>query len=517
MRNKSFLSGAFVLGVAGVVCKVLGAFYRVPLANILGEVGMGVYQLIYPIYAFSIVFVTSGLTNAIAYLVSANKKNYSKRSLKRFFYAGLIASSIFCLLITLLFLIFNKQLAGLLGNQNAYLGLIIAGVSAGLSGVVCSIRGWFQGLENMTPTAVSQVVEQVLKVGVGIWLAIKLSASGVVYSVAGAFAGVLAGELFASLYLVIRLIARKKTRKYTKTESELKFSQAFSLLFRKWFAFGLAGLVIPLMVALDSFLVVNLLQRAGFGVENSTAMFGILSGMVNSLINFPIVLAVALSTAVIPSITSSFKQNKMSVVQDKANLSIKLVLILCLPCAVGFMLIADNILAVFYPTLTPVMHGVATRLLLISAVNVVYLGLLQITTSILQSLGHQIIPVISAVVGCFFKFALTLILVPNPSVNIYGSAIAGVFGYLVPTLINIIALKREIKVGLGAKFGLVQLLALGLMTVSTWVTNMVLSRSLSPIFVIFMCVFVACVSYFAVLNAFKQIKLDLSRRKRLTS
>ena len=187
MKDKSFLKGAFVLAIGGIICKVLGAFYRVPLASILGDVGMGVYQLIYPVYAFSIVFVTSGLTGALTYVVSRNKKTYNYKNLKKFFWSSLLFSGIICLFVGLSFVLLSNYLAGLLGNVDAGLGFVVAGVSATLAGVISTFRGWFQGFEDMVPTAISQVLEQVLKVGLGIWLAVRLMPFGVSYAVSGAF------------------------------------------------------------------------------------------------------------------------------------------------------------------------------------------------------------------------------------------------------------------------------------------------------------------------------------------
>ena len=516
MKDKSFLRGAFVLAVGGIICKVLGAFYRVPLASILGDVGMGVYQLIYPVYAFSIVFVTSGLTGALTYVVSRNRKTYNYKNLKKFFWSALLFSGIICLLVGLSFVLFSNFLARTLGNSDAGLGFVVAGISAALAGFIATFRGWFQGFEDMTPTAISQVLEQVLKVGIGIWLAFRLTSFGVSYAVAGAFLGVLAGEIFASIYLWIHFSVSKKHHiEFSKSRKILGFWEATKKLGTKWFAFGLTGFIIPLTVAIDSFLVVNLLKRAGLGENVSTALFGIQSGMINSLINFPMVLAISLSTSLIPSITFLVKQKKMSEVTEKVNLSIRLVLCFCVPCTLGMMIISQNVLYLFYPKLTPAMHDVAVILLLISAFNVVYLGLLQITASILQALGHIYIPVVSSAFGCVIKIALTLILVPNPSINIYGSALAGAFSYLIPCLINIFALRRDIKINIGLKFSAVLVIASVVMASLTYLVNLFMFSTTGMILTTLVCVLVAVVSYFFIMFGFKVLKIsDLKKVKR---
>lgn len=517
MKNKSFLKGAFVLAIGGIICKVLGAFYRVPLASILGDVGMGVYQLIYPVYAFSIVFVTSGLTGALTYVVSRNKKTYNYKNLKKFFWSALLFSGIICLFVGLSFVLLSNNLAGLLGNVDAGLGFVVAGVSATLAGVISTFRGWFQGFEDMVPTAISQVLEQVLKVGLGIWLAVRLMPFGVSYAVSGAFLGVLAGEVFAAIYLWIGFsVSKKHYIEFSKSRKKLGFWEATKKLGSKWFAFGLTGFIIPLTVAVDSFLVVNLLKRAGFGENVSTALFGIQSGMINSLINFPMILAISLSTSIIPSISFLVKQKKMGEVKDKINQSLRLVLFFSVPCALGMMTISHNILYLFYPKLTPAMHDVAVVLLLISAFNVVYLGLLQITSSILQALGHVYIPIFSTGVGCLFKIALTLILVPNPNINIYGSAIAGVFSYLVPCVINIFALRRDVKINVGAKFAFALVVASVFMAGATFAINSLIFSSSGIILTTFVCLVFAILSYFLMMFGFSDIKMsDLGKTKKV--
>lgn len=517
MKDKSFLKGAFVLAIGGIICKVLGAFYRVPLASILGDVGMGVYQLIYPVYAFSIVFVTSGLAGALTYVVSRNKKTYNYKNLKKFFWSALLFSGILCLFLGLSFVMFSNRLAGLLGNVDAEAGFVVAGVSAVFAGVIATLRGWFQGFEDMTPTAISQVLEQVLKVGVGLWLSVRLLGFGVSYAVAGAFLGVLAGEVFAVIYLGIGFcVNKKKFVEFSTSRRKLGFWQATKLLFSKWFAFGLTGFIIPLTVAVDSFLVVNLLKCAGFGENVSTALFGIQSGMINSLINFPMILAISLSTSIIPSISFLAKQKKMGEVKDKINQSLRLVLFFSVPCALGMMTISHNILYLFYPKLTPAMHDVAVVLLLISAFNVVYLGLLQITSSILQALGHVYIPIFSTGVGCLFKIALTLILVPNPNINIYGSAIAGVFSYLVPCVINIFALRRDAKINVGAKFAFALVVANVFMAGATFAINSLIFSLSGIILTTFVCLVFAVLSYFLMMFGFSDIKMpELGKTKKV--
>ena len=162
------------------------------------------------------------------------------------------------------------------------------------------------------------------------------------------------------------------------------------------------------------------------------------------------------------------------------------------------------------------MHDVAVVLLLISAFNVVYLGLLQITSSILQALGHVYIPIFSTGVGCLFKIALTLILVPNPNINIYGSAIAGVFSYLVPCVINIFAVRRDVKINVGAKFAFALVVASVFMAGATFAINSLIFSSSGIILTTFVCLVFAILSYFLMMFGFSDIKMsDLGKTKKV--
>lgn len=506
MNNKNFLKGALVLTVGALICKVLGAIYRIPLANILGDEGLGVYQLIYPVYAFSIVYVTSGITNAIAFLVSQDKKTYKIREVKKYFYSGLVISSLICLLIAISFVVFSNNIANILGNSQSRLGIIVAGISVLFSGLISSYRGLYQGFEDMTPTAISQILEQIFKVGFGIWFTILFVKNGSSMAVMGAFLGVLVGEIVASIYfLFFQMFNKNRYPEISKSNKKIKFFDATRAVLKKSLGFGITGLIIPLTVAVDSFLVVNLLNKSGLNSNVSTALFGVMSGMVNSLINFPMILAVALSTSIIPTISFLVKRKQKRAVEDKVNTAIKLVLYLSFPCAIGLMIVANNVISIFYPTLDFAMKNVAVRLLLISSFNIIYLGLLQITSSILQALGRNYLPVINSFLGCLLKILITIVLVPISSINIYGSAIAGVVAYLLPSVLNIVFLRRIINVNIGAKktFGIV--VAGAIMAGATITINLLLTNRVGNLLSLIICVIVAVLIYFSITLAFGTI------------
>ena len=496
MKSKNFLRGALILSFGGVVCKVLGAIYRVPLANILGEVGMGVYQLVYPIYAFAIVFVNGGITSSLSFLVAKNKDKLDYASLKKFFWASLILSTAYSIVVGLGLVIFSSRIANLLGNFSAGKGLLFSGISILFCGIISSVRGWFQGFENMTPTAISQVVEQLFKVGIGIWLAVILLKYGVEWAVAGAFLGVLAGEIVASLYLVIYSLF--KGGKENVGEQRLGFKSAFRQVGSGWIGFGLTGLIVPFTTMLESFMVVNLLKNSGINQDMATALFGIQSGMIGSLINFPMIFAIALSSAIIPSIGYLLSSDRNEAT-NKINLTLKLVVCLTLPCVVGMMVISPNIISLFYPTLKADMASVAVVLLLVSAINILYLGLLQITSAILQAMGKIWLVVLSSLLGSLLKIGIILLLVPNQNINILGAAIAGIVGYFVPCVINLFIIRKHVNVGIGVKNTFVVLGASLIMAVLVLSLKAALSNIAGNLVVTIMCVLTAVISYFVIL------------------
>ncbi|MFA7215442.1 MAG: polysaccharide biosynthesis protein, partial [Bacillota bacterium] len=305
MQKHSLIKGTLILGIAGVIVKVIGAIYRIPLANIITSEGMGYYGSAYPIYGFLIAISTTGLPTAISKLVSEKTAlglpgeayRVFRVSFATLFVVGLVSS-------TALFA-GSKYLVGVLQNPKAYYSMLAVAPALFFVPLMSAFRGYFQGLQNMVPTALSQIFEQLGRVAVGFALAVVLLPRGLEYAAAGASFGASSGAVAGLITIYIIYVIYRKRMMTGLQEVPAHAREPVKSILYRLFAIAipitLGTSVMPLMTLIDLSIVVRRLQFAGFSVEQSNSMYGQLSQMAATLINFPQVITVALAASLVPA------------------------------------------------------------------------------------------------------------------------------------------------------------------------------------------------------------------------
>ena len=163
MKKSSFVLSAVILALGGFFAKAIGALYKIPLTNILGSAGMGLYYLVFPVYSLVITFCSSGINVALSTEVAKCRRNRNRYNEQKLLRVALVLSFCLSLLFTIIILLISKPLANFQGNINAYLGYVAIAPAIILSSIIATLRGYFQGVENMVPTTVSMIVEQIIK------------------------------------------------------------------------------------------------------------------------------------------------------------------------------------------------------------------------------------------------------------------------------------------------------------------------------------------------------------------
>lgn len=420
--KKRIVSGAGVLAIGGIVAKMLGALYRIPLTNVLGAEGMGMYQLVFPVYALFMVLSTLGIPTALSRIIA--EKRVLGEPYKKYFASGMLAlfllGTFFCALVFAL----AKPLANWQGNQSTYIGFVVIAPAIPLVAIISGFRGFFQGQMNMLPTAISNVVEQIVKLAVGIALAVALSKRGVTYAVCGALLGVAVSELVTVVYMFATYLyharkgvcAKEKICKITKEERASMLHIALPI--------AAVSVLMPLTNFFDSVIVVNMLKAHGIQESVATAQYGLASGPVNSLINVPVVAIMSLAVAIVPSVSASKATRDVEGVMLKSRLCVRVAYFVGIPFAFFFMIFAKSIISTIYPTLSQSSLIVATNVLRITAINVVSLSVMQIYFSLLQALDKTKYAVLSLVCAICIKIVLAVFL--TKSIGIYGFAISSV-------------------------------------------------------------------------------------------
>lgn len=434
-RKDSFLKGALILTVAGFVVKALGALYRIPLALLIKDEGMGLYQMAYPIYLILLSISTAGLPTAISKMVSEDVALGRYRNAYRIFLVSLLVLASVGLFLTIILVAGAEMLSvRVYKNPKAYYSIVSIAPAIFFVSVMSCFRGFFQGLQDMVPSAISQVVEQIGRVVAVFILANLLLPHGVEYAAAGAAFGPVAGAIAGLLVLILVYYNRKKYLLDQMSQDLGRVLESFAHIIYRLFYFAipitLGGLISPLMNMADAAIVSGRLQDAGFSVKRATELFGQLTGMAAPLVNLPVVATTALSASLVPAIAESMALNDREMIASRAETGMRLRIIFGLPAAVGMFVLAEPITVLLYKNAEA---GVSLELL---SWGVVFLALTQTTTGILQGIGKTMIPVRNMLVGAVIKVVINYILTGIPSINIKGAALGTVVGYLVPSLLN---------------------------------------------------------------------------------
>lgn len=467
-QQRSFVKGAAILGSIGLVSKVFGAVYTIITTNILQSSGMAPYMAAFPVYTFLLAISSAGLPVAISKMVAERIALHDYRAAHMVFQSALKAMFLIGLFTTIVMMALSGVIENVIKVQ--YMRLTVLGIAPSLFFVslLSAYRGYFQGMMRMTPTAVSQIVEQLVKLGVGILLMYLMMDIGPGYGAMGAILGITVSEVAAFIYLLIL---------YNKRKSEIKASIKSSVrtklrnrIGRKMFYLALPIVVgacaMPLVQVIDSAVITNTLlslkQIFIFGKEivldpaamdGSTAkqivesLFG-LTSYVNPIVNLPAVLSMSLAMSLVPAISASRAEGDELSVSNKSGIGIKLSMLVGLPCAVGLFMLSTPIVHLLYTVKDPMNIGLfplAGSLLAVMGIGVFFLTVLQTMTGILQGLGKTYIPVANLFIGIAVKIVLSIVLIRVPEINIKGAYLSSVACYGVAAILDVAFVIKHAK------------------------------------------------------------------------
>ncbi len=419
-KNK-LLKGALILSIGGFITKVIGAIYRIPLTNILGAEGIGLYQMVFPLYSLLLTISSTGVPNGISKLIAEGKNANAvlKSALCFFVPISFVAS--------LLMALFSYQIASVQGNilaKNCYISIAPSVLAVS---VICCFRGYFQGGCDMKPTAISQILEQIVKLSVGLSLCYFVR-GGVVRLATFATIAVTVSEIVTCVYFII-------LKKVKGGGFSALFSQKcqIPMVLKTVIPIMLCTLILPTTRTIESFYIVNILNKY---TESATSLFGLYSGAVESIVGVPIALCYGVAVTAVPEIAS--KKNKGQNYKSKIVEAIVLTAFSSLIFAIIFFFGAKLVVSVLYKNFSVNETLTTVNLLKLSALSVLLLPIMQTTASILISLGRCNLSIVSCLIATIIKIPLSIILLNIPSINIFGVIISDIVCYLVACFINLV-------------------------------------------------------------------------------
>jgi len=449
-KKVSFVQGAAILGIAGLIVKVIGAAFRIPLANTIGLIGTSYYDTAYPYYSWLLVISSSGLPTAISKMVSERVTLGDYRGAHRVFTTAMQILCCIGLLTSILMFFGSDYIARLhMLPEAAYCFKALAPALFFVA-LMCAYRGYMQGMQQMVPTAISQVVEQVGKLAVGLTLAFMLLDAGPEYAAMGALIGVTVSELLALIYVMLSYRRRwPKIRARLERSVRREAEPVAARLMAIALPITIGASISPLASVVDSALIIRILLKLGYAKETAQTAFSLMRTNVATLTNMPGVLTMALAMSLVPAISAFSAKRDHAGVQDTARLGLKLALIIGLPCAVGLFVLASPILAMLYPNLTEGELTLAVDLMHTSSIGVIFLSLVQSMTGVIQGMGKPNVPVFNLFIGFVLKVASLLALMNIPQINIQGAAVSTVVCYAFAGIADTIYVIRRAKLRLG--------------------------------------------------------------------
>lgn len=441
-KQRSLIGGVSILGLAGLICKVVGVLYRIPLAHIIDPMGIAIYHKVFPAYNLLLTISSAGIPVAISRMVSHYVTREQLGNARRIFRTALYLLCALGLITTLLLMVFSGAVALWQGTEEAAAGYLCIAPSLFFVCAMSAYRGYMQGMRRMMPTAISQLIEQVGKVAIALPLAaLGMQRGGVAWGAAGALMGSTIGEGAALLYMLLQhRHAEKKSDALLQRENEelLTGADIARRLVRVAIPITLGACIVPLAGFIDSVMLTGLMEKAGMAREDALIRYGAYSGPVLTLINVPTALAMAMSTNLVPSIAAGLARGDQAYVAREAGTGLRIAAVIGFPCSIGMSLLAQPLLYLCYRgSYTPAQLDVAAELLTISSLTIVLFTMVQATSGILQGAGRQRIPMYTLLLGVALKIVLNYTLVRIPGVDIHGAPWASLLCYTASMIPNL--------------------------------------------------------------------------------
>lgn len=447
-KRNSLIKNASILMVASIISRIIGLIYRRPLGEVLGSVGLGYYGYASNLYSILLLISSYSIPMAVSKIVSERLALKQYKSAHKVFRGALLYAVVVGGATALITFFFGRFLLPM-NQQNAVPALQVLAPTIFISAILGVFRGYFQAHQNMTPTSVSQIAEQIMNAVVSIAAAMILvnrfapageeAVYGAVGGTLGTGAGVLTGLAFMIfVYMLNRGILRRQ-RARDRHRREETYGDVFRIIFFLMTPIIFTTFINNASTYLDSYLYSSIQGFHGIDGDLISAAYGEFSNYYVPIINIPLAMASASASAMMPEVSGCYAMNRKKEASGQINQTIRLTMFICIPATVGLMVLAHPVMGVLFPSSTEL----AERLLMTGAVYVIFSALATITSSVLQSIGQQKWALINAGISLILNLAvLALLLLLFPGLDIYAVMIANILFSVVICLLNAVSIRK---------------------------------------------------------------------------
>ena len=426
MKN-SIAKNTIVLSGAGILIKFMGVMYKLPIIKLLGQKGLGMYSAIYPVFAIFLVISTSALPLGISRYIS---KNNSDDGMSNAFMTSIIIG----LIASIIIFSFSKIIANVQGNSDYKIIYFLISPTVFVTFIMGALRGYFQGKQDMKTVAISQIIEQFFKILFGLIIAYMLLGYGTIYGVTGLFSGIALSECITTFYLV------KNYKKHQKINIKFNNINVIKIL-KIVLPISIVATLLPLSETITSIIIFPLIKY--FSLDLKVKMFGMTSGIVQSIINVPLIISSSLATVLLPAVSSAKKDYDY---KKDINSCLKVIFTVSVFFSVMFFIFSDEMSYFLTDNLhMDIKKEVLSNLFKFGGITIFYSSMLQILNSVMQGIGLGYKSAICMLSGIIFKIICLIILSQQKNVNLYSIFIAQSMGSGISVLCELLFLKKHIS------------------------------------------------------------------------
>lgn len=447
----NFLVQGSILAAAGILVRFIGLLYRIPMTRILGDAGNGYYSTTFEIYNIGLILSSYGLPLAVSKLVAARRVREQYGDVRRIFQSGLLFGLVSGSLMTGIMLFGADWITTtFFQSPSCALSLRVLSPTILVFSIMGVIRGYFQGQDNMVPTSVSQIIEQIVNAVVSIaasyafmrWFASHDNPGA--YGAAGGTLGTLSGAVAAFIFLLVLLLRYQR-------DNHSALNRPQNIPAETWGAAGtaliltmtpiiLSQFVYQVSGSLDNSMFSLILNNKGFTEEERATLWGIYSSKYRLLSNVPVAIASALGASMIPSIVRSRVQRRNDEVRYKIYMTVKFNMLIAIPCAVGMGVLASPIMRLLFGDA----RTLTAQLMQLGAPAVVFFSLSTVTNAVLQGTDLMRKSVTHSAISLVLHIGLVYLMVRWLNWGVYGLVVGNVTFALVVCWLNWIAIGRHL-------------------------------------------------------------------------
>ncbi|NLI57519.1 MAG: stage V sporulation protein B [Clostridium sp.] len=419
MTKKSFVGSAIVLMIAGLIVRVLGFIYRIYLSNLIGAEGMGIFQLISPVYSLIILTLSSGISIAVSKMVAEQTAKNNHANLPRITYCALAVVTTAGLMVSIGILIFIDPIVNIiLKDSRTYYSLILLLPCIPVIAAASAVKGYYYGVQDVVPTACSQIVEQVVRIGIVMAMSGYFLNIGLEYACALATVGMAIGEISnLTVLILIFKMRKKKIPPYKSKKDFMRKRTILAKIVKISVPVSFNRFITSMMGAVELILIPRMLLISGMNYQASLAEYGKLTGMAMPLVFFPSLVTSSLATTLVPAISEALSLKNFKTVNYRISKSIQFTFILGFIFTSIFIGFSNEIGSLIYKN-----ENIGDILYLLSF-TCIFIYLQQTLLGILNGLGKQGISLRNSIVGYIIRILFVVYFIPAYGVKGY---IAGI-------------------------------------------------------------------------------------------